>query len=251
MSSALRQVQTPKKLLTVPAPSRKRKRQVDDDQRDDSVPSSAKKELWISKFSLTMNHKRRLLEHLRLEDSHINAFQDLIPRSFVSQGWQNVAVGHVGFDFAPAPSVQILHNGANHWLTSASTSVGVLVADSLLAEPNLMICQQLLNLYCKPEGQAWLDVTYIDVQRQSGETQCGDFAIAFAAAFASGKSAKAIRALRFDQDRMRSHLTACLCADRFSHFPASKQSADLFCTTIPRPVVYRIAKVDASYTRQA
>jgi len=101
-------------------------------------------------LSKKKNRKKSASAQTRKTNAHpINAFQDLIPRAFASQGWQNVAVGHVGFDFASAPSVQILHNGANHWLTSASTSVGVLVADSLLAEPNLVICQQLLNLYCK------------------------------------------------------------------------------------------------------
>ena len=252
--SASRQSLTPRKFLwTAPASSRKRKREVAHKDVHDSLQSSSNEDFWIPKYKLTMNHKRRLQQmHLRLEDCHINAFQILISRTFASQGWQNVEVGHVGFEFAPAPSIQILHNinGDNHWLASASTSVGVLVADSLLSEPNQVICQQLLDLHCKP-AEDWLDVTYLDVQRQSGGTQCGDFAIAFAAAFASGKSVKAVRALRFDQDGMRSHLLTCLAADQFSPFPASKQKADLFCTTHLQPMVYRIAKVDASHARQA
>ena len=248
---ATRQPTTPKKYYwTAPSPSKKRKRDPAPEEEESDTMLSSQTVFWIPKFQLTMNHKRRLLDNRRLDDSHINAFQRLIAQAFASQGWQNVAVGHAGFDFSPAPSVQILHNGNNHWLASASTSDGICVADSLLNEPNLITCQQLLDLYCK-EGQDWLDVTYLDVQLQSGGTQCGDFAIAFAAAFASGKTAQTVRALRFDQARMRSHLMTCLTTDQFSPFPMPNASSDFFCATHYRPVLYRIAKADASHIRQA
>jgi len=202
---------------------------------------------WLPQFQLTKQHRRQLLENRRLADEHINAFQRLISHAIVSQGWQHVTVGHIGYEFAPAPSIQIMHNENNHWLVSASTVHGIFVADSLLTVPNLATQRQLLQLYSKPgESNAHINVTYLTVQRQQGVTQCGDFAIAFAAAFASRQSVQDIGKLRFDQGNMRSHMMKCLTTETFSQFPLSSHCASLFETTLLQDVKYRIDKLSCS-----
>jgi hypothetical protein len=140
-----------------------------------------------------------------------------------------------------------MHNENNHWLVSASTVHGIFVADSLLTVPNLATQRQLLQLYSKPgESNAHINVTYLTVQRQQGVTQCGDFAIAFAAAFASRQSVQDIGKLRFDQGNMRSHMMKCLTTETFSQFPLSSHCASLFETTLLQDVKYRIDKLSYS-----
>jgi len=193
---------------------------------------------WIPRWNLTTSHRKGLLDKSRLDDAIINAMQDLIAEKYASQGWQPVAMGKIGYDFAPAPSVQILHNGSNHWLASASTSQGIYVADSLLTEPNSATKQQLLCLYRSPLSVAnYIDVTYIPVQKQRGRIHCGDFAVAFAAAFASRQSPSTISNLRFDQDIMRRHLFTCLKDQSLTEMPPSLLS---FPVTLPKQVTYRI-----------
>ena len=205
------------------------------------VKESKHAQAWISALDLNQHHRQILVQHMQLEDCHINAFQRLIAESVASQGWQQTAIGGVGYDFAPAPSVQILHNGTNHWLTSASTRSGVVVADSLFTEPNAATCQCLLHLYCL-DKQECLEVTYIGVQRQTGSTQCGDFAIAFAAAFArilaTGKPIESVTDMRFDQSGMRAHMIECLNANKFAQFPMAIHSDALI--TLLRPITYQI-----------
>jgi len=205
------------------------------------VKESKHAQAWISALDLNQHHRQILVQHMQLEDCHINAFQRLIAESVASQGWQQTAIGGVGYDFAPAPSVQILHNGTNHWLTSASTRSGVVVADSLFTEPNAATCQCLLHLYCL-DKQECLEVTYIGVQRQTGSTQCGDFAIAFAAAFArilaTGKPIESVTDMRFDQSGMRAHMLECLNANKFAQFPMAIHSDALI--TLLRPITYQI-----------
>jgi hypothetical protein len=211
-------------------------------QRVNESETSVSK-MWLPRFNLTQNHRRRLNNKRRLDDSHINAFQQLIPQAIASQGWQDVAVGRISYEYSPPPSVQILHDGSGHWLVSAATSDGVIIADSLKTSPNAFTRQRLLELYIKPgDQQAQLDITYISVQKQQGVTQCGDFAIAFAAAFASRQSVQTISQLRFDQDNMRSHMIKCLTTATFSQFPTSKHHPSLFDTTLQQPNKYRIDK---------
>lgn len=173
-----------------------------------------------------------------LTDGHIHYFQALLRRQHDRvDGWQAVQPD-IRFLWLPAShSVQIMHDGENHWLVSAQFNGRVRVVDSYhAAEPNEYVCRRLLELYAQPL-EAVLEVTCLKVQRQHGETQCGDFAIAFADALANDKKDDEICALQFDQSAMRAHLLSC-SQRGLSPFPLLSSTA-----VLPgRSRIYRIRR---------
>ena len=65
-----------------------------------------------------------------------------------------------------------------------------------------------------------IKVKYIDIQMQSGSTDCGIFAVAFATALANGEPPGA---LIFNQPERRKHLMECLELQFLSAFPIMRK----------------------------
>ena len=61
-----------------------------------------------------------------------------------------------------------------------------------------------------------IQTRYIDVQWQSGTSDCGLFSVAFATSLCCGLDPST---LNFDQLQMRSHLLKCIEAERIMSFP--------------------------------
>ena len=61
-----------------------------------------------------------------------------------------------------------------------------------------------------------ITVTYPPVQWQSGASDCGIFALAFATSLCLGQDPAAVS---YDQAHMRSHLLACLTSSKITPFP--------------------------------
>lgn len=61
-----------------------------------------------------------------------------------------------------------------------------------------------------------IEVRYIDVQWQSGMSDCGLFALAFTTSLCSGQDPAT---LSFDQQQMRSHLLSCIESECITLFP--------------------------------
>ena len=65
-----------------------------------------------------------------------------------------------------------------------------------------------------------IKVKYIDTQMQSGSSDCGIFAVAFATALANGE---APGAMHFNQPKNRRHLVDCLESQFLSVFPVMRK----------------------------
>jgi polycystin 1L2 len=74
--------------------------------------------------------------------------------------------------------------------------------------------KQLAQCYPLIENK---DVSFPPVRNQTGEVDCGLFAIAYAFELAAGNDPTTIN---FDQSKMRQHLLSCLEREEFTSFPS-------------------------------
>ena len=115
---------------------------------------------------------------------------------------------------------EILHNGHGHWLTITTIGTshpGVLVYDSMYRSASSSLRRQVAALLATQESE--IPLSFIDVQMQSGGSDCGLFAIAFATALCHGKSPGRFV---FNQAAMRPHLLRCFEEGQISMFPVTK-----------------------------
>ena len=116
----------------------------------------------------------------------------------------------MAFDVQCDEFVQVLHNGAGHWLTVSSIGATkgkpeIFVYDSMYQSVGSFAKKQIAAMLASE--QARIDVKMMNVQRQEGGSDCGLFAIAFATALVNGIQPAQ---LNFHQDAMRRHLYNCL-----------------------------------------
>ena len=79
--------------------------------------------------------------------------------------------------------IQVLHTGHGHWVTMSTVGCKdreINIYDSLPPAPTSHLMNQIAALLATPKPA--IAVKYMDTQMQCGSTDCGIFAIAFAAA---------------------------------------------------------------------
>lgn len=173
---------------------------------------------WIEDLLLLPRDKEILEEGGWLNASLINAGQHLLSQQFPKlSGLQDVSCGlTMSFQVEDGIFVQILHDPSGHWLTVStikaepSTSF---VYDSLYARPSAAIQQQVA---CLLKSQSNIELKLVDVHLQSGASDCGLFALAFATALAYGHCPGSFV---FDQRQMRQHFAMCREARNMTMFP--------------------------------
>ena len=155
---------------------------------------------------------RDILKHSSgwLTDSLINAAQILIKKKHpLISGLQNVNFGITNsFDVQTSEFIQILHTGQGHWhviSTIGTKHPEVDVFDSKYSECSDHSKLQISSIL--HTQQKAIRLRYNNVQMQSGEADCGLFAIAFATALSNGVHPGTYY---FDQALMRHHLLECL-----------------------------------------
>ncbi|KZS16142.1 Uncharacterized protein APZ42_018158 [Daphnia magna] len=134
--------------------------------------------------------------------------------------------------------LQIVHDGANHWLLIAkgfSLPEHVLVYDS---SPGVNVRQHVLSCMASLLQTPKRTMTYIvkGCQKQGNSFDCGVFAIAFATSLANGQDPSEIM---YDPAKLRDHLRTCIDTELLSPFPSTYcrprnrgekiQSTDVFC----------------------
>jgi hypothetical protein len=150
---------------------------------------------------------------VRLEDDVINFAQKIIMKQNPVEGLQDVLIGLPG-EFVPVPyGVQIIHNGANHWVTVLTSGTTVMLYDSLGLPISPRLAMQMASLLGCISGI--ITVHRMNVQLQE-YNDCGVLAIAFAWALASGRSPEE---LTFHPNHVRRHLMSCLLNEKFTDFP--------------------------------
>ena len=192
------------------------------DQYEPSIQPESPKQ-WIPELRLELRHKEILQSPTAwLDDTIINASQRLIQTANPAvPGLQDVICGlGLSFKVQPEEFIHILHDGNAHWLTISTIGLQqayVQVFDSLLSVPSSSVKLQISSLLMTNESQ--ITLSYVDVQRQMGGSNCGLFSVAFATALGFGQQPGL---LVFDEARMRGHLMQCLEDRQMSMFPVKK-----------------------------
>lgn len=121
--------------------------------------------------------------------------------------------------------IQIHHVRNNHWITSCSTNGCVQVCDSIYNSLSEDTAVQLSDIYHSLEKTNKLEVNMLQCQHQTGSTDCGLFAIAWAVEFANGNKPENVT---FDQKKMRAHLIQCIDNGKILRFPQARVSKRKF-----------------------
>ena len=198
---------------------------------------------WIEALNLLVSEKRILESEEWLSAPIVNASQFILAKQFERNlhgtGFQDVCSSlTLNFLIEKGKFIQILHEPQGHWLTISNLGAKnseVFVYDSLYSSCSSNVQQQIACLLKADRPN--IELHFVDVHKQSGGSDCGAFAIAYATTLCLGKlPGKFV----FDQTVMRQHLLKCLEMQHFTMFPVrserrqggrirSKQTIKLYC----------------------
>ncbi|XP_077991053.1 uncharacterized protein LOC144445388 [Glandiceps talaboti] len=195
---------------------------IDLTKTDNDQDLQPKKPYWVSKYKLHASDRDTILAPgTMLSDVHINTVQKLISEKFPTvPGLQDTLLGaHLQFNEAAVNSVQIMHNGGFHWVTSSSIAGKVTLFDSMYTKPSAKLECQLANLYAQFKTEDTINITMPNTQRQSPySNNCGLFVIANTFELCAGRIDN-IDSIKYDEKQMRMHLVQCCEDGSVSAFP--------------------------------
>jgi len=173
----------------------------------------------IAGVSLNEDHKRMLETSEWLDDEVITAAQHLLKDQYPAVGSLQTPTLASKLALEPQTSefVQILNLNNNHWITVSTVGCQpghINVYDSLHMTLSEHIKKVLADLLRRQDRT--ITINHCNVQWQSGSSDCGLFAIAFATAICSGHD-PATRV--FDQSQMRQHMITCFNNRKITAFP--------------------------------
>ena len=224
----------------------KRKKASSDKDKDKVIDvevyevTEAEPDCWIEELDLLVSEKKILESGGWLSAPIVNASQVILAKQFKrTSGLQDVSGSlTMNFFIEKDKFIQILHEPRGHWLTISNIGAKnseVFVYDSMYTSCSSSVQQQIASMLKaeKPD----IELHFVDVHMQSGGSDCGAFAIAYATALCLGKQPGKFV---FDQTAMRHHLLKCLEAQHFTMFPVrserrqsirirSKQVIKLYC----------------------
>ena len=187
-------------------------------------PQLSKDRPWkaVSTLQLLMSDKDRLENGDLLDDKIIDAAQIMLREESVMGGLESVSFGQtLTFSVQKGEFVQIVHNGAGHWLTLSTVGTQqstVHIYDSVYCSATDEVKNQLASILQTTSNKITLH--FISVPRQSGSADCGVYAIAYATALVLGVRPEMYS---FDQPRMRQHLLQCIESGKMTMFPTKSQ----------------------------
>ena len=194
-----------------------------DDSPTHSTPSS---HLWLKFGSvhLYQTERRNLLNGKWLSSLHMNAAQILLKSQFSHLGGLQTTLSQ----FKPmenlANAIQILHIARNHWSVLTTIDCGprcqARYYDSLYTHKTCTLDMQLIISKRLLTDSHKLDIEIMKISQQSGNADCGLFAIAIATALAAGSDPTQ---LVFHQSEMREHLAECLEKKVMKEFPVKRK----------------------------
>jgi hypothetical protein len=193
---------------------------------DSDAPDISPQDWWVPELNLRQRDKDVLRSASGwLTDIIIDAAQLLLSFNYL-----HIPIAQTpllqsldGYQRCEAEVVQILLAGQNHWITATSLDCrrkGIRVFDSLstrgrLAQVNKWL-QDLFWVKDIPQDQQ-SSFTVVPFQQQSGNNDCGLYAIACATSLAQGLDPSQCS---YDQNKMRKHLIDCFEKRHLSAFPS-------------------------------
>jgi len=178
--------------------------------------------LKIGRVTLYDCDKTEILSGTWLSGTHMAAVQWLLKLQFPHFGGLKDPVGQLSTKSQlslPPGSLQILHVHGNHWITvstcnSGHTDADVVVYDSkyqfLGSATEALLAKLVLT------QQDVLNIHIASVNKQSGDSDCGVFSIAYCTALAHEQDPSGIV---FNQSVMRQFLVKCLEEKKMVPFP--------------------------------
>ena len=177
-------------------------------------------ELIIKAFNYLTKKEYPLLADKN--DNIVDAAQILLKKVCPIQGLQKVSLGlTLIFEVQRGEFIQILNTGAGHWVTISTIGTNhpvVNIYDSVYSTTCDELQRQIASILITPHSSIILH--FMDVQFQSGSSDCGLFAIAYATALVFGEMPQKFC---FDQKKLRSHLFKCLENKNVTLFPTLRK----------------------------
>ena len=127
----------------------------------------------------------------------------------------------MSYDIETEECIQILHTGHGHWVTASTIGCQegeIYIFDSIPPAPTSHLVNQIAALLATQRSS--IQLKYVDTTMQCGSTDCGLFAIAFAAALANGDQPGG---LQFTQTNMRKHILQCFKTQYLTPFPITRK----------------------------
>jgi hypothetical protein len=157
-----------------------------------------------------------------LNDRIINAAQNLLRIRYNTPGLQNTLLPSIqqnevvgGEEF-----VQVLHSGGNHWITISTIGCSdstVSIYDSIYCTIPECTKKQICALLMSSE--AYINLLFVNVDKQANQSDCGLYALAFCTALCAGNDPQN---LTFSAgDAMREHLKQCISRQKIEPFPCT------------------------------
>ena len=182
--------------------------------------------MWIVSdvCKLTQAERNILLSPCEwLNDNLINTAQAFLKQQSPVAGLQSTDLS-ITFAFEiQREFIQILHDGHGHWLMvsniGAKDHTELLVYDNMYPTVGSVVKQQNLIAALLACSETTIKLKMMDVQIQTGGSDCGLFAIAFSIALINGEQPGRFF---FNHNAMRSHLAKCLEDGRITMFPVSE-----------------------------
>ena len=117
--------------------------------------------------------------------------------------------------------MRLYSNGRGHFVTTASIRGRVKIFDRLNLSPSPELMKQICTLY-SPDPKITSTTLKTEIRStQSGYTDCGLFAIAYAVEIVNGYDPASVI---FDQSKMRNHLYNCLTSKTLTRFPKNNST---------------------------
>ena len=192
---------------------------------------------------LTKRHKEILLYGDWLDDDIINATQFMLKQQHPEVGGLQSTTLSEKFAMEPQSGefVQVLLINKNHWITISTIGCkrsSINVFDSLHGYLPQHAQKLVADIMMSPDHA--IEVGYIDVQWQSGASDCGIFAVPFATSLCFGIDPAT---LSFDQQQMRSHLVSCIESEHIMPFPTRGVRRNLRKPQVKYIAVYCICRL--------
>ena len=182
---------------------------------------------------------------------HLNAAMGLLREQFPDIGALfNLQYCESGsFPTPESPKwMQIIHNGAAHWLAVAKGFVdqeSVMVFDSIgFDRGNELVKETIASLaHCQKDR---LSVSIMHCQKQSNSYDCGVFVVAYLTSLAHGQNPVSVL---YDKKKIRNHLKECLLAGRLELFPtiSQKNTTSLRCLMYNYPIFCTCRRTNYRY----
>jgi hypothetical protein len=173
---------------------------------------------WLPDLNLNMADKEVIVSGAWLNDKIIDAVNKMAEFQSGGDANQTTLLVQGSFRAISGDVIQILHD-TNHWVAVTVRAEEILYADSAQRPISAVVAEQLRQLFrTRKNADGRLAVVRVPCDPQPNGSDCGVYAAAFAAEWASGSLACDVG---FDHSQMRLHLVKCLEKGVLDVFPKS------------------------------